>query len=145
MRIVLTIALLTSFAPLEAGAQRNAAESAIREAVQKIPAALNSRDWEAAAAPFLEEGDVILPGGARIQGREAIQALWEERWADVPERKITLTARSVRQLGTDFAIVDATAEFSAGEPARDRATFIMVRRDGVWKVAALRVMQAENP
>ena len=144
MRIVVTAALLTVLAA-SGMAQDDADEKAIREAVQAVPAALNERDWEAAAAPFVDRGDVILPGSPRVQGREAIQALWEQGWSGVPERKITLTAKSVRQVSADVAIVDATAEFSAGEPARDRATYVMVRQDGIWKVSALRVMQAEQP
>jgi hypothetical protein len=42
------------------------------------------------------------------------------------------------------AIVEVSARFSAGEPERDRATYVMVRRGGRWLVEALRVMPAER-
>jgi hypothetical protein len=54
-----------------------------------------------------------------------------------------LTVQSLRFLTPDVAVADCTAEFSAGEPTRDRATYVLVRRGGAWQVAALRVMEAE--
>lgn len=127
-----------------AGQDRSADERAIRELIQATGAALNARDWTAAAAVFAEGGDVILPGSPRVSGREAIRAFWQQRWSAAPkQRRITLTVRSLRFLDSEAAVADCTAEFSAGEPARDRATYVIVRRGGVWQVAALRVMQTE--
>ena len=59
------------------------------------------------------------------------------------DRRIMLTVQSLRFLTPDVAVADCTAEFSAGEPTRDRATYVLVRRGGAWQVAALRVMEAE--
>jgi uncharacterized protein (TIGR02246 family) len=137
---------LFSIAPLPvAGQTRSADEQGVREVIRATGAALNTRDWDAAAAVFAEDGDVVLPRGPRISGRSAIRTLWQERWSGVPaERKITLTVRSLRFLAPDVAIADCTAEFTAGEPARDRATYVIVRDAGTWRVAALRVMDAEE-
>lgn len=42
-------------------------------------------------------------------------------------------------------MAELAADFSSGTPARDRATYVLVRRGTRWTVAALRVMPAENP
>ena len=131
--------------PSALGQERPADERAIRETVEAIPTALNARDWEAAAAPFAEDGDVLVPGSPLASGRAAIAAFWEQGWSDAPDdRRITVTIQAIRFLGPDVAIVELTAEFSVGEPARDRATYVIVRTGDAWQVAALRVMLAEG-
>ncbi len=131
--------------PIALGQERPADERAIRELVQVVPTALNARDWAAAAAPFADDGDVILPRSPRVSGRAAISAFWEQGWSDAPDdRRIAVTIQAIRFLGPDVAIAELTAEFSAGEPARDRATYVIVRRGEAWQVAALRVMLAER-
>ena len=131
--------------PIARGQERPADERAIRETVEAVPTALNARDWEAAAAPFAEDGDVLVPGSPLASGRAAIAAFWEQGWSAAPDdRRIAVTIQAIRFLSPDVAIVELTAEFSAGEPARDRATYVIVRRGEAWQVAALRVMQAET-
>jgi len=130
--------------PIALGQERPADERAIRETVEAIPTALNARDWEAAAAPFAEDGDVLVPGSPLASGRAAIAAFWEQGWSDVPDRRIAVTIQAIRFLGPDVAIVELTAEFSVGEPTRDRATYVIVRTGDAWQVAALRVMLAEG-
>jgi hypothetical protein len=46
--------------------------------------------------------------------------------------------------GASVAIADTTARFSEGEPTQDRGTWVMVRNNGAWRVAALRVLPAER-
>ena len=130
--------------PIALGQERPADERAIRETVEAVPTALNARDWAAAAAPFAEDGDVLVPGSPLASGRAAIAAFWEQGWSDVPDRRIAVTIQAIRFLGPDVAIVELTAEFSVGEPTRDRATYVIVRTGDAWQVAALRVMLAEG-
>jgi len=147
MRSLLAFLMLVlATSPRTALAQGGPAdERAVREVIRTTGAALNARDWEAAARVFAADGDVILPGSARVSGRTAIRAFWAKSWAGAPaQRRITLSVVSLRLLGPDVALADCTAEFSAGLPVRDRATYVLVRRGGTWQVAALRVMQAES-
>ncbi len=142
----LTASLAIATSPAEAlGQERPEDERAIRETVEAVPTALNARDWAAAAAPFTEDGDVLVPGSALASGRAAIAAFWEQGWSDAPDdRQIAVTIQAIRFLGPDVAIAELTAEFSAGEPTRDRATYVIVRDGDTWQVGALRVMQAER-
>jgi uncharacterized protein (TIGR02246 family) len=145
MTLTLISALtLLAFRPV-VGQQRAQDEQAVRQVIQATGAALNGRDYGAAAAVFADDGDVILPRSRRVSGQQAIRAFWQETWSPAPsERRIALTVRSLRFLGADVAIADCTAEFTIGQPARDRATYVLVRRGSAWKVAALRVMDAEG-
>lgn len=127
-----------------AGQQASADEQAVRQAIEATGAALNARDYDGAAAVFADDGDLILPRSRRVVGRAAIRAFWQERWSGAPaDRRIALTVQSLRFLNPDVAVVDCTAEFTVGEPTRDRATYVLVRLGGAWQVAALRVMEAE--
>ena len=121
MRMTLLFIALLVLSPLRpaAGQQRSADEQAVRQLIQATGAALNARDYGAAAAVFAEDGDVILPHSRRVSGQPAIRAFWQETWSGAPaERRIALTVRSLRFLGSDVAIADCTAEFTAGEPTR---------------------------
>jgi len=128
-----------------ANPDRAADERAIRETIERLTQALNGRDYAAAAAPFGEDGDLVLPGAARATGRAAVEAKWSRAWSAAGDRRIAVTVRAVRFVGSDAALAELTAEFSSGTPARDRATYVLVRRGDRWNVAALRVMPAENP
>ncbi|HSJ30441.1 MAG TPA: SgcJ/EcaC family oxidoreductase [Longimicrobiales bacterium] len=146
MRVVspfIALMVLASASPLPAQ-DPSADEQAVRRAIEATGVALNARDYAAAAAVFAENGDLILPRSRRVVGRTAIRAFWEERWSQAPvERRITLTVQSLRFLTPDVAVADCTAEFTVGEPTRDRATYVLVRRGEFWQVAALRVFEAE--
>jgi uncharacterized protein (TIGR02246 family) len=148
MRMTLLIIWLIVLSPLQtaAGQARSEDEQAVRQVIQSTGAALNARDYGAAAAVFAEDGDVIVPRSRRVSSQPAIRAFWQEAWSGAPaQRRIALTVRSLRFLGADVAIADCTAEFTAGEPTRDRATYVLVRSGRTWNVSALRVMEAEAP
>jgi uncharacterized protein (TIGR02246 family) len=120
-----------------------AEETAIRAEVAAGEAAINGRDFAAFAALFVPDGDVILGDGPQSAGPKAIRRTFETGWADAPaDRQISITVVGVRFLSADIAVVDIAARFSVGEPAQDRAISVMVRRDGVWRIAALRVFSA---
>jgi len=127
-----------------ASPDRVADERAIRDAVKAVTDALNARDYAAAATLFAEDGDLVLPGAVRVSGRAAIRAEWDRVWSTAADRRIAVTVRDIRFVGPDTALAELTAEFSSGTPARDRATYVMVRRGDRWEAAALRIMPAEE-
>jgi len=126
-----------------AGQDRAADEAAIRAGVAASEAAINGRDFAALAAQFVPDGDAIVVSSPKSTGPEAIRRTFETGWADAPaDRQISITVDSIRFLTADIAVVDMSARFSAGEPTQDRATSIVVRRDGAWRTATLRVLPA---
>lgn len=134
----------TAQAPSTPTQQDKAAdEAAIRAVIARTETAINGRDFAAFAALFVPDGDLINADSPRSTGAEAIRQAIEAAWANAPaERRITITVENIRFLSADIAVVDTAARFSAGDPAQDRATSAMVRRDGEWRTAALRVFPA---
>lgn len=141
--IALVLCLLSTVQRL--GAQTGSGdEQAVHALIQSVGAALNARDYAAAANLFADDGDLIFPRGPHTTGPDDIRAVWQQRWSAVsPDRRMTLTTTPARFLTPDVAVVDVRGEYSVGEPARDRATYVVVRRNGEWRVAVLRVMIAE--
>ncbi len=132
---------LAACAPTIALAQgTQAPEAAIREHQAAHAAALNRRDAAALAALFTADGDEIIVDGPRAAGREAIRAATQRELASWPStRRFALEVTGVRMLTPDIAIVETTATFSEGPVSSNRGTSVVVRRDGKWLTAALRV------
>ncbi len=126
-----------------AGANTATDEAGIRAHVAGFEAALNKRDFTAFAAQFVSDGDLILVDSPISSGQDAIRRTIEAGWANAPStRRASITVERVRFLGGDIAVVDSAARFSEGEPAQDRGTSVVVRRDGAWRTLALRVLPA---
>src|SRR5262245_15077182 len=118
-------------------------EAGIRAHVSGFEAAVNKRDFAAFAAQFVPDGDLILVDSPTRSGQDAIRRKIEAAWANAPAtRRATITVDKIRSRGSDIAVVDASARFSEGEPAQDRGTAVVVRRDGAWRTLVLRVLPA---
>jgi uncharacterized protein (TIGR02246 family) len=118
-------------------------EASIREHVAGFEAAINKRDFAAFAAQFAPDGDVIIGDGPISSGTDAIRRTFETGWAGAPSaRRASISVERIRFLGADIAVLDATARFSEGDPKQDRATSVVVRRNGAWKTVVLRIYLA---
>ena len=145
MRIVMTAVVVFLLGAQTPTAQDDAGDAAVRARIRALEAAWNARDATGVASGYAPDGDVILGDGPRHSGRDAIRRSSAAMWSGVPrERRISISVDAIRHLGPDTAIAECTARFSAGEPTQDRATWVMVRREGAWWVAALRVMPVER-
>jgi len=126
--------------PAAQAPDRVADEAEIRAMVAKHESEVNARDFAAFSTSFAPEGDVIVQGSPKATGPQAIQAAMEAGWASAPaDRRITLTVDQIRFVGNDAAIVDNTGRYSAADVPADRATAVLERRDGSWKIIALRI------
>lgn len=136
---VVALAVLSMAHPLSAQA-RPGDEAAIREHTAAYERAVNNGDAAAVAALFAPDGDFIFFDGPRVAGRAAIQRDTEARFAMRPaSMRFGLTVTGIRFVGADAAIVDTRATFSEGPMRANRGTSVIVRRDGQWLLAALRV------
>jgi uncharacterized protein (TIGR02246 family) len=142
--------LLIAACAAQPGSQERAGdEAAIRAQLAAMEAAWNERDAAALAALYTADGDaILLLNPQRMAGQNAIRGAAEAGsffpLAGTPDRRISLDVEGIRFISSDVAIADATARFLAGEPAQTRPTYVMVRRDGTWRIAALRVLPAEQ-
>jgi uncharacterized protein (TIGR02246 family) len=129
----------SSDAPLN----RVADDAAIRAVFAMNEAASNRRDFDGVAGTFTPDADIWFASLPRISGRDAIRRNEEEYWSKAPStRRISMTVDAIRYVATDVAIADTTL-VSPGE-SRELGTAIMVHRDGVWRIAAVRVLFVER-
>jgi uncharacterized protein (TIGR02246 family) len=127
------------------GVDQASDEVAIRAQVTATAKAINARDFAALANLYANDGDAIVLSGPKASGPAAIRETSEAGWSGAPAaRQITFTVEGIRFLGHDVAVVDATARFNAGEPTTTRPTYVLVRRNGHWLIAATRVLPAAN-
>lgn len=118
-------------------------DAPVRAVMRRIEDAINARDFAAMAAEYATDGDAIVGSRPRMAGPGAIRAAAEAAWAASPDdRRIAMRSERVRFVAPDVAIVDVAATFTAGSPTADRSTAVLVRRDGLWKVAAFRAYPA---
>lgn len=121
-------------------------EAAIRASVVAYEAAWNARDAAGVAAACSADTDHVVFDGPRIAGREAVRSGIALEFARLPPgRRIRLSVTGIRWIRPDTAIVETTAEFNGGQVRENRGTSVMVRENGAWLTAALRVYPAESP
>jgi uncharacterized protein (TIGR02246 family) len=118
------------------------AEREVRATFEALYAAWTANDAEAFAALYLDDATVVMPG-VYNSGREQVRAYMAAAFAG-PLRgsRGVDTPQSVRFLGDDAAVIVSEAGIlMAGEtslPAErlHRATWLLAKRDGAWKIAA---------
>lgn len=128
--------------PASAAAQNESIDdAAIRARVAAMESALTTRDAEAYASAYLSDGDFIDMAGPRSEGYEVIHREIERLFATLPNDlgSISLAVSSIRFLAADVAVVDCNVH-----PSGSRATYVMVRRGGSWRIAAGRVLPPEE-
>jgi uncharacterized protein (TIGR02246 family) len=124
---------------------RAADEAAIRAQAVAVENATNKRDAAALVALSMPDGDEVFMDGPRVAGQAAMRKSQEAAFATwSPTMRLTLTVTGIRFLGQDAAIVEAEGRVTEGAVRTSRATWVMVRRDGKWLFAAVRVYQAER-
>ena len=118
-------------------------DQAVRDVVTAVGTAWAAGDVDAFAALYAPDATVVLPGGACLQGRDAIHAFTAAGFAgplrgsttdnnDVQVRMITYGVAIVNSLG-------GTTMAGETEIAADRlrrATWVLSRRDGNWSIDA---------
>lgn len=129
---------------------RSADETAIRAKIAANAAGADTLNSTVVARTFAEDGDLIIGDPPRItpriSGRDAIRRTLETGFSTAPALEMSITVDSIRFLSADVAIAECRGvhRYSTGD-VRDRATFVMVRRDGGWLIAAVRVLPVVAP
>jgi len=88
---------------------------------------------------FTPNGDVVIVSEPKASGQDAIRRAFE---AESTGQKISIGVDDIRFLNADVAIINASARLSEG--GQDRGTWVMVRSNDTWRLAALRVLPAER-
>lgn len=126
--------------------------SELQARVAAYEKAWNTREASAIAAFFTEDADMIFGNGPRLVGREAIKEWWDVYFAmQDATRTATFGIESMRMITPEVALIniDSTTagRHATGEELSTRlarGTWMMVRRAGDWRIAALRGLPAED-
>lgn len=107
-------------------------------------------DPEALSAFYRDDADIIIREGPVIHGAEAILEWWRAYFSRPRPYRVLLIIDEIRTMSDNVALLDFTATGATSEttdqllPVRvTRATWVVVREDGEWLIAALRVLPSE--
>ena len=115
--------------------------------VEKYEAAWQFHDAKQLAAFFSADCDMIVGVQPRVSGRAAIEQWWNNYFSRLDSgRMIKISIDSVRLLRPDVALLNVDT-ITAGihsetnealERRKARGTWLVIRDDGEWEIAALR-------
>lgn len=122
--------------------------AAIRAASDAFVAAFNKGDAKAVASLWTEDGQHIDESGHVFAGRNAIEKVYADFFADNPEARIRIAIDSLRLVSESEAIEDGRTMVdppSPGSPAIGKYTAAHVKADGKWLMSTVRDMRIETP
>jgi len=135
---------LPAQAPVAAAtaADKNSAEeAAIRKTAETFAQAYADGDAKAVAAHYTADAEYVDDHGNVFQGRQAIEDLLTDFFAENPGSQIDLAVNTIRFVSPGVAVEDGltTVVRQAGHPPdRSRYTAVHVKTDGKWLTAAAR-------
>lgn len=130
----------------DANADRQSQETAIRASVDRFVKAYNAHDAKAVADLFLPHAQVVDEHDNTIQGRDDIESLFANVFADAPETGIEVNVESIRFIGTNLAVElgSTTTVPPAGQtPETGRYSVLHILKDGKWSMGVVRDVPAE--
>jgi len=139
---------------VELMASLEAAESLrpqLRAFVAAYEDTFNRHDPEALSAFYRDDADIIIREGTIIHGTEAIAKWWRDYFNQPRPYRALLIIEEIRMLSDNVALINFTATGATPESTdqllpvrRARATWVVLREDGDWLIAALRVLPSED-
>lgn len=120
----------------------SADQAAVAALTQRVVAAWAYQDADGFADVFTEDGTMILPGHYK-KGREEIRAYLKDAYRNqYKDTQVTGRPLDTRFLGSDVALLLtqggllAAGESHVHDDQAIRASWLVVKRDGEWKLAA---------
>jgi uncharacterized protein (TIGR02246 family) len=146
IRLVTFVVLFTGLALLigpgsaSQGKDNAQEEAALQKNAEAFVEAFHKGDAKTLAALWTADGDYTDQRGRRIKGRDAIEKLFSELFAENKGLKLRINIESVRFPVANVAVEDGTTEVSPqhGPPSRARYTIMHVKRDGQWLIDNVR-------
>lgn len=144
MRAVTALAVLLVMAGAALPRADEGDEAAIRALVARYVEAREARDRAVLEALFTDDADQLVSTGEWRRGRAALvpgALASSERTAGV--RRIEVD--TVRVIAPGVAIADGVYTIAGSGRPPMRATIVAVRRDGEWRITAIRNMLPAPP
>jgi uncharacterized protein (TIGR02246 family) len=123
----------------------------IRAFVEAYEDTFDRHDPEALSAFYRDDADIIVREGPVIHGTQAIREWWRAYFSQPRPYRVLLIIDDVKAMSDNVALLNLTATGLTSDatdqlpPARwARATWVVVREDREWLIAALRVLPSED-
>lgn len=132
---------VASFSPSVKAANDSGATAKIAELGQAYVDAFAKGDAKTISALWAPDADYIDQFGHRTSGREALEKLFTQFFAENKGAQLRVDSESLNVVTPELAIEDGTsAVVSPGEPLPSRARFTntFVKKDGKWLLASVR-------
>lgn len=135
------------------GALSDADRHAVLQAAEDADARWNARDAAGLTGMYSDDGTLVVGGGELMQGRALVLDYFTRSFARTPaELRHTTTVDRVVVLAPDLVMADTRVALDrpaeGGAPARVRdfnTLTVLVRREGQWRLHAVRAMPATKP
>jgi uncharacterized protein (TIGR02246 family) len=108
-------------------------------------------DPDALSAFYRDDADIIVREGPVIHGAQEIREWWRAYFSQPRHYRVLLIIEEIKMMSDNVALLNFTATGAASEvtdqlvPARQaRATWVVVREEDQWRIAALRVLPSED-
>jgi len=123
----------------------------VRAFVASYEDALNSLDPAAVSAFYRDDAEIVLRNLPAIHGRRAIEDWWTRYFSEPRPYRALLIIDEMRTIEPDVILLNITATGDRGSsndarpPVRyARATWIVTRASGEWRIAALWLLPSED-
>lgn len=123
----------------------------IRAFVAAYEETFNRHDPDALSGFYRDDADIIVREGPVIHGARAIREWWRAYFSRQRPYRALLIIEEIRMMADDVALLNVVATgatlAATDEPApvrRARGTWVLVRENGEWRIAALRVLPSED-
>lgn len=123
----------------------------LRAFVDAYEDTFDRRDAEALSAFYRDDADIIVREGPVIHGAQEIREWWRAYFSQPRPYRVLLIIEEIKMMSDNVALLNFTATGATSEATdqllpvrRARATWVVVREDGEWLIAALRVLPSED-
>lgn len=123
----------------------------IRAFVRAYEGAFNTHDPAALTTLYTDDADIVVRNSPVIHGRQAILNWWRTYFSQSRPYRFIPIVDEIRMMSSDVALINVTATGASQQPDAAqssvryaRATWVVVRKEGKWLIAALRVLPSED-
>lgn len=120
-------------------------EAAVRSAIDSYVDAYNRGDVEAVLAHWADDAEYLLSSGERVQGRDALRAVFAESLAEGNRATITVANPHVRILSDTVATEEGAATLTRPGEAPEETSYlaIYVKQGNAWKLTTVRETEVQ--
>jgi uncharacterized protein (TIGR02246 family) len=148
--VALTWGLILGMGRMNAGPQEPQANAEPEggKRAQEFIAAFNRGDAKALASFWMPDGNYVDQDGVEVKGREALEKMYENLFAELKGAKLTIKPLSTPILAPSVAIEEGISQINladGGPPSLARYSAVLVKKDDVWYLESLREAGVKPP